>query len=44
MQKNLKDTRLSPMNNIEEYQLEKEAREKRLLVYVDEIQKNTLQM
>lgn len=44
MQENLKDTRLSPMNNIEEYQLEKEAREKRLLAYVDEIQQSTLQM
>lgn len=32
------------MNNIEEYKAEKDAREKRLLAYADEIQKNTLQM
>lgn len=47
MQKNLKsikDLRQSSMNNIEEYQIEKEVREKRLLAYAEEIQKNTLQM
>ena len=47
MQKNLKDTkdrRQSLLNNIEEYQVEKEVREKRLLAYSDKIQKNTLQM
>lgn len=42
--KDVKDTRQSLMNNIEEYQVEKEVREKRLLAYADKIQKNTLQM
>lgn len=32
------------MNNIKEYKAEKEAREKRLLTYAEEIQKSTLQM
>lgn len=33
-----------PLNNIEEYKAEKDAREKRLLAYANEIQKRTLQM
>lgn len=31
-------------NNMEEYQTQKKAREKRLMAYAEEIQKNTLQM
>ena len=31
-------------NNMEEYQTQKTAREKRLMAYAEEIQKNTLQM
>ncbi len=44
MQKKLKNTRQSSMNNIKEYQAEKEVREKRLLAYAEEIQNSTLQM
>ena len=38
------DSALTNNNNMEEYRTQKKAREKRLMAYAEEIQKNTLQM
>lgn len=44
MQEKTKEMDSALNNNMEEYQTQKKAREKRLMAYAEEIQKNTLQM
>ena len=44
MQEKTKEMDSALTNNMEEYQTQKKAREKRLMAYAEEIQKNTLQM
>lgn len=44
MQEKTKEMDSALTNNMEEYRTQKKAREKRLMVYAEEIQKNTLQM
>lgn len=44
IEENTKDKILFQMNNIVEYEAEKDARKKRLTAYEEEIQKMTLQM
>lgn len=44
MQEKTKEMDSALTNNMEEYRTQKKAREKRLMAYAEEIQKNTLQM
>lgn len=44
MQEKTKEMNSALTNNMEEYRTQKKAREKRLMAYAEEIQKNTLQM
>ena len=44
MQEKTKEMDGALTNNMEEYRTQKKAREKRLMAYAEEIQKNTLQM
>lgn len=44
MQEKTKEMGMALTNNMEEYRTQKKAREKRLMAYAEEIQKNTLQM
>ena len=43
MQEKTKEMDGALTNNMEEYRTQKKAREKRLMAYAEEIQKNTLQ-